>query len=113
MEAITIGQIYGVLVYLVGLCGVVFTVYKTVKNGLNKGFQPIYDKIDKVDMNATKNFLVARISEIKDGAQIDDITKERFIEQYDHYIKPKSEGGLGGNSYIKLEVEKLKSEGKL
>lgn len=113
MENITIGEINAFLVYIVGLGGVLLTVYNTVKKGIDKGFKPINDKIDKVDMNATKNFLVARISEIKSGAELDDISKERFIEQYDHYIKPKAEGGLGGNSYIKLEVEKLKQEGKL
>lgn len=113
MENITIGDINAFLVYLIGLGGVIFTVYNTVKKGIDKGFKPINDKIDKVDMNATKNFLVARISEIKSGSELDDISKERFIEQYDHYIKPKSEGGLGGNSYIKLEVDKLKAEGKL
>lgn len=107
MENITLGQINGFLVYIVGLIGVITTVYKTVKTGIDKGFKPLNDKIDKVDMNATKNFLVARISEIKAGAELDDISKERFIEQYDHYKS------MGGNSYIKLEVEKLQKENKI
>ena len=107
MENITIGQINGFLVYIVGLIGILTTVYKTVKSGIDKGLKPINDKIDKVDINATKNYLVARISEIKQGQVLDDIAKERFVEQYDHYIQ------LGGNSYIKLEVEKLKQDNKL
>lgn len=107
MENITIGQINGFLVYVVGLIGVLTTVYTTIKKGIDKGFKPLNDKIDKVDINATKNYLVARISEIKAGQVLDDISRERFIEQYDHYI------ALGGNSYIKLEVDKLKQEHKL
>ena len=107
MENITIGQINGFLVYIVGLIGILTTVYKTAKSGIDKGLKPINDKIDKVDINATKNYLVARISEIKAGKELDDIAKERFVEQYDHYIQ------LGGNSYIKLEVEKLKQDNKL
>lgn len=107
MENITIGQINGFLVYVMGLVGILTTVYTTVKRGIDKGFKPINDKIDKVDINATKNYLVARISEIKAGQVLDDISRERFIEQYDHYI------ALNGNSYIKLEVEKLKKEGKI
>lgn len=103
----TIDQISGVLTYLMGLIGVLTTVYATIKKGIDKGFKPINDKIDKVDINATKNYLVASISDIKQGDKLDDITRQRFIEQYDHYI------ALGGNSYIKLEVEKLKKEGRL
>ena len=107
MENITIGQINGFLVYVVGLVGVLTTVYTTIKKGIEKGFKPINDKIDKVDLNATKNYLVARISDIKHGQPLDDISKERFVEQYDHYVS------LKGNSYITLEVDKLKKEGKL
>jgi hypothetical protein len=103
----TIDQINGVLVYLMGLVGVLTTVYTTIKKGIDKGFKPINDKIDKVDMNSTKNYLVARISDIKQGQVLDDISRERFIEQYDHYVH------LKGNSYITLEVEKLKKEGKI
>lgn len=113
MENITLGQIHAILVYIVGLIGVMTTVGATVKKAISKGFKPIYDQIEKVDMNATKNFLVARISEIKSGNELDDISRERFIEQYEHYIKPKSDGGLGGNSYIKLEVENLIKDKKL
>ena len=107
MENITIGQINGFLIYLMGLIGVLITVYNTIKKGIDKGLKPINDKIDKVDINATKNYLASSISDIKRGHALDDITRQRFIEQYDHYVR------LGGNSYITLEVDKLKKEGRL
>ena len=50
---------------------------------------------------------MGRISELKSGKKLDDVQVERFVEQYDHYLK------MGGNSYIKLEVEKLKQAGKI
>ena len=108
MENITIGQINSFLVYLVGMGGVLFTVYKTITAGLKKGLKPIQDKIDAVDINATKNFLVARLDEIDKGKTIDGVNRERFYEQLQHYQKD-----LQGNSYIMAEVERLKKEGKL
>ena len=38
---------------------------------------------------------------------IDEIERERFWEQYEHYVK------CGGNSYIQRKVENLKQAGKL
>ena len=108
MENITIGQINAFLVYIVGLGATVYTVYKTVASGLKKGLKPIIDKIDAVDINATKNYLVARLSEIDDGQKIEGVNRERFYEELEHYQKD-----LKGNSYIMAEIERLKKEGKL
>ena len=41
------------------------------------------------------------------GNPLDDISKQRFYEQYEHYTR------LGGNSYVSSEVERLRKEGKL
>lgn len=107
MGEITLNQIRDLMLYVIAFSTATATIIKAVKKAITSGFEPINKKIDQVDINATKNYLVARISEIKKGEKLSDIQLERFIEQYDHYIK------IGGNSYIKLEVEKLKSDGKL
>ena len=112
MNDITLGQISDLMVWVIGFGGSTFAIITAVKKAISKSFEPINKKIDTVDMNATKNFLVRCIADI-DKNGIDDVTKVRFYEQYEHYIKPKKEGGLGGNSYIKSEVERLKKEGKL
>lgn len=107
MENITLGQISIWLAFAVALYGSVKFIVNEVTGAVNKGLEPINAKIDEVDLNATKNFLVSQIRDIVKGEELDDISRERFFEQYEHYTK------LGGNSYILREVEKLKKEGKL
>ena len=112
MDNITLGQISNLMVWVLGFGGSTIAIITAIKKAVASAFKPINSKIDNVDMNSTKNFLVRCIADI-DRNGIDDVTRLRFYEQYEHYSKPKSEGGLGGNSYIKDEVERLKKEGKL
>lgn len=107
MGDITLNQLRDFMLWAIAFGTATATIINAVKKAIKKGFEPIETKIDKVDMNATKNFLVARISDIKAGEVLDDISRERFVEQYDHYIS------MGGNSYIKLEVERLQKENKI
>ena len=64
------------------------------------------------DIEHTKDFLVIQFSRAE-RHPLSAIELLRVKERYDHYIKPVDEGGLGGNSYIKEEYERLKGEGKL
>lgn len=107
MEKITLGQIQSVLLFIVGIGGATITIVTAVKKAINKAFEPIQKRIDDVDMNATKNFLVRSLSDIERGEKLDGVERMRFFEQLEHYVK------LGGNSYIKDEVERLKKENKL
>ena len=118
MENITIGQILLVIASLVALIKGIEYLYGLASKGatkfLNDCLKPIKDsintlsnKIDVVDMGSTKNFLVRFLSDVEQGNLIDEIEKERFYEEYKHYTD------LGGNSYIKDKVEKLKKAGKL
>lgn len=107
MENITLGQISIWLAFAIGLYTSVKFIVNEMGKAIDKGLEPINKKIDTVDMNATKNFLVSQIHDIKKGETLDDISLERFTEQYDHYR------ALGGNSYIVNEVEKLKKANKL
>lgn len=117
MESITIGQIGLAVTFLVGLITGIGFLNKQLKkwmtDSMKEQFQLIDKKLDdlgtqiaEVDMNATKNFLVARLAEIE-KQDFDEIELERFYEQYGHYHR------LGGNSYIDQRVEKLKISGKL
>lgn len=118
MENITLGAIAAGMVFLIGLYASIKKIKNEITEVFNNALKPTNKKIDDLgadltkkientDLNSTKNFLVARLSEIKSGDTLDDISKERFYEQYEHYIK------LGGNSYIRAEVEKLQKENKL
>lgn len=118
MENITLGQIAIVLAFIAALIVSIktigSTVSKAVKKGLETEMKPINDKLDKldtkidnVDLNATKNFLVARLDEIEQGKPLQGIEEERFWEQYEHYQ------AKGGNSYIAHKIEQLQEQGKL
>jgi len=114
----SIGQIAALFSFLAVLIGSCVTIYHYIKKALNKLFaeqlkaidkrmDDLDKRIDAVDNNSCKNYLVTFLSDVEKDERIDEIEKERFYEQYEHYTKQ------GGNSYIKHKVEKLKSEGKL
>ena len=118
MENITLGQIAIGIAFLVALISGIGALMKSVKTWINKAMKEpleiivteiknVNDRIDKVDMNTCKNFLVARLAEIEQGNSLDDIKMQRFWEEYEHYAE------IGGNSYIRRKVEQLKAEGKL
>lgn len=108
MGEITLNQIRDFFLWIIAFGTATITIVKAVQKAIDKGFMPIEKKIDKVDMNATKNYLVQQIGEIDRNGYIDGATKVRFYEQMQHYEKD-----LKGNSYIKDEVDRLKKEGKL
>lgn len=118
MESITLGQVAETLAWIVGIGGSVYAIYKAFKSTKDslsklivKELEPIKEslvkmdeKIDKVDMESCKNFLVRYLADIEQGKLPDEIERQRFWEQYDHYEK------AGGNSYIHQKVEKLKGK---
>lgn len=87
------------------------TLYVKLKAGLGKvvaeQLKPVLDQIAAVDLETTKNFLVRCIADIERGEAMAETEKERFYEQYEHYLKK------GGNTYIKTKVERLQQEGRL
>lgn len=118
MEQITIGQIAVAVTFLVGIISgvtvLLTNIKKWIKNSMNEPLNEIKEeikglneRIDEVDMESCKNFLVNFLAEVDKGERIDEIEKERFFEQYTHYSKK------GGNSYIKHKVDKLQDQGKL
>lgn len=108
MGDITLEQIRDFVLWIVAFGTATFTIVKAVRSAIAKGFEPIEKKIDEVDKNATKNYLVQQIGEIDRNGYLDGATKVRFYEQLQHYEKD-----LHGNSYIHDEIERLKKENKL
>jgi hypothetical protein len=118
MDTITLGEIGLLLGFVAALVASFGTIGKVVQKAVKKAFEgglkPTNDKIDKiekkveeVDLNTCKNFLVARLSEIEQGINLDSVAEERFWEQYEHYL------AIGGNTYIQHKVEQLEKDGKL
>lgn len=118
MENITLGQIAAGVAFLAALIAGVGALLANIKKWITKAMEePLNEirdeiktlrgRIDEVDMESSKNFLVNFLAEVDKGQPIDEVEKERFFEQYQHYSKN------GGNSYIKHKVEKLQNQGKL
>lgn len=111
MEQITLGQIAIAITFIVGLLGGVgylkTHIEEWFKKPLKEEIEPINQRLDAIDLNATKNFLVRCLKDIERGVDLSEVEMERFYEQYEHYKKE------GGNSYIKRCYEQLESEGKI
>lgn len=68
--------------------------------------------IKEMDKQHTMDFLVQQFARA-DRHELSPIERLRIKDRYDHYVKKPEEGGLGGNSYIKEEYQRLKDAGKL
>lgn len=119
VKNITLLDISVIVLFVVGLIRGVQELKKSIKEFLEKlladQFKGVNDKltdmqssINVLDKQACKNFLVRYLADIERGDMIYDSEKQRFWEEYDHYIKD-----LGENSFIKEWVARLKEEGKL
>lgn len=110
MENITLEFVGEFVAFLVALVGGLGYLNRTLKGWLSKlikeEFDSVNQRLDRVDMEACKNFLVRVIPDIEDGT-IDETEKQRFYEQYEHYLE------MGGNTYIKHKVEVLQKEEKI
>lgn len=118
MENVTLGQIAVLFTVIAGFITSIGVIHQRIEKQLRKLFEEqlqafdtkmnvLEERMDAVDLNSCKNYLVRFLSDVEKGEKIDEIELERFFEQYKHYTDH------GGNSYIKHKVEKLKSEGKL
>lgn len=107
MSEITLGQIQSLMLWGIGFVGAIITIVKAVKDAVNKAFEPLNKRMDEIDLNATKNYLVQTLADIDRNGYADGVSKARLYEQYEHYQK------LGGNSYIKDEFDRLKKQNKI
>ncbi len=119
VKNVTLLDISVIVLFVVGLIRGVQELKKSIKEFLEKlladQFKEVNDKltdmqssINVLDKQACKNFLVRYLADIERGNIIYDSERQRFWEEYDHYIKD-----LGENSFIKEWVARLKEEGKL
>ena len=118
MSDITIGEISTFLAFILVLVSSILSLGKYLKKGLKIAlkdeFEPVNQKIDKIDekliqntINQDKNFLTRSFDDLDKGIELNETTKERIYECMQEYTE------LGGNSYIHNRFEKLKKEGKL
>lgn len=118
MEYITLGQIAVGAAFLAALITSVTSIRKLIKDsinaalkerfdGLEKSNKEILKRLDTVDIENCKNYLITFLSEVSRGEPKDEIEIQRFWEEYEHYTSK------GGNSYIHRRVEELKGAKKI
>lgn len=101
MDNVTLGQVSNVLVWIVGFIGTISTIIMAIKKIIASQLKPLLNKIDKLDINQCRNYLVDFLADIEQGISKDETQIKRAYEVYDHYAE------LGGNSYIHDKWEKL------
>ena len=116
MENITIGQIAVGIAFVVALAGGLASLKKLITKGIEDALRDKFDKLEKsqaeiikrlemVDTENCKNYLITFLSEVARGELKDEIEVKRFWEEYEHYA------ACGGNSYVKHKVEELQKRG--
>lgn len=108
MESITLGQVSLAITFIVGLIsGIGFLSQSTkrwISAAMKEQMSELTRRLDQVDMESTKNYLVSYLSDVENGKVPGEIEKQRFYEGYQHYE------AIGGNSYIKHKVDELKAK---
>ena len=125
MESLTLGQLSAGVIFIVALIAGVQNLKKNIKTWIEESLKTRFDaidkqnekilakiddvdtRLDKVDMENCKNYLVTFLAEVRRGEVKDPTEVQRFWEEYDHYISK------GGNSYVREGVEELKTKGYL
>lgn len=112
MENITIGQIAVGVAFVVALIGGITSLKKSIQKWIETALKDRFDSIDKsqkeilkrldsVDLENCKNYLITFLSEVSRGEVKDEIEIKRFWEEFEHY------SACGGNSYVKHRVQEL------
>lgn len=102
MENVTLGQAFETLKFFVEFVGIVATILIGSKKIINKQLEPINKKIEKIDENQCRNFLVDYLADVEKGIPKDEVQTKRAYEVYEHYTND-----LHKNSYIHDKWERL------
>lgn len=122
MEQVTIGQIASIIGTIVAIGGGVAVIAGWISKSLKKyltmvikqEIEPLKESVarietelKKTDKEACKNFLVTFLSNVDRGEAIDEIERQRFFEEWEHYTSN------GGNGYLHAKVDRLREKGLL
>lgn len=119
IQELTLEQVSVIIVFILGLIVGIRQLKKEIKDAIAESLKDEFDKvtgkledlqesINDIDVQVTKNFLVRYLADVEREDVIFDAEKQRFWEEYDHYIDD-----LGENSFIKEWVKDLQKSGKL
>jgi len=100
-------DITGQIIQLSVLIGALGVITKVIRKQVSKDNKELREMVRKMDYNNCKRALTTFISDVKRGIEKSDIEWQMNTEIYDHYI-----GDLEGNSFIKVEWQKIIIERK-
>lgn len=117
-ESITLGEILVSVTFVISLATVMKKIKTEIDNWFSEKLTPKIDpiaesikvldkKIDAIEMESYKSWLVLFMSNIEREEHIDEVEYMLFEEVYKKYTEK------GGNSYVHRKYDKLKTEGKL
>lgn len=95
-------EIGNTIIFIGSLLTAVGIIVAAMKKALDKILQPVVKKIDKMDEQQCKVFLVDFMNDIEDGVEKDEVQFKLAHDIYDHYIND-----LKGNSYIHDKWERV------
>lgn len=118
MADITLGQALDSLKWIVAFLGTIGSVIIALKKILATQLKPINEKIesfekrvnekiDKLDVNQCRNYLVDFLTDMENGIEKDEVQIKRAYEIYDHY-----NSDLKCNSYVHDKWEKVMNRGE-
>ena len=104
LSNLTLGNFAEALVFITGLLGSIAylkaNIHKWVLGDIDK-------KLEAIQMESCKDYLVQNIGNMERGVKLSQTEIQRFYDRYKIY------GDLGGNGYIRSEVEALEEKGIL
>ncbi len=74
----------------------------TLKEEMAMLKEEVNKKLDSIDENQCKNYIVRSLADIERGVKLDEVEIKRMYDAYDHYSND-----LNGNSYIHSKWEKV------
>lgn len=102
MENVTLAQVSETMKFIIEFVGIVVSILIGSKKIINSQLEPINKKIDKIDENQCRNFLVDFLADVEKGIEKDEVQIKRAYEVYEHYTRD-----LHKNSYIHDKWTKL------
>ena len=102
MKNVTLAQVSETMKFIIEFVGIVASILIGSKKIINSQLEPINKKIDKIDENQCRNFLVDFLADVEKGIEKDEVQIKRAYEVYEHYTRD-----LHKNSYIHDKWTKL------
>lgn len=109
IDLLILADILAKIAGVIGSCGIICAFLKKyIDKMTSKITEPILNRIDKMDNEQCKNYLMEFLNDVKNGVHKNEYQIARAYEVYEHYSND-----LKGNSYIhKLWIECMEKERK-